>query len=174
MDTYPVVPDQVSSREAWLALRTYVSRWRIATGKPASASILVCVDNANAFTSGIFADSCKQRDWILRPRVPNVARTHGFCEKIQGLIAARARTALRQSNLGSCDWFLSVVYACYMYNRIPSRKLPSPFTARFGVPPDIRDLRVFRNLSHDQNVPDDQWTFDERGSSPACHFCWLS
>ncbi|OJT06880.1 Retrovirus-related Pol polyprotein from transposon TNT 1-94, partial [Trametes pubescens] len=102
-------------------------------------------DGGGEFWGIDFDNYVKSRGTFHRTSVHDTPEENGVSERVNRTLGEHSRAMLIDSGLPRSLWPYSMVHATWLKNRTPTRALKglTPFEARYGKAPDLRDLHRF-------------------------------
>lgn len=103
------------------------------------------IDNGTQFGGKELATECARRGIVVKYTTPYNSSQNGRAEASNNVVVVMARKMILASHLLKTMWPEAVVAACYLLNRLPSRRLngKSPLEVKHGRKPYVGHLRVY-------------------------------
>ena len=129
-----------STKEVFFKVQELLKVWDRQNGGKAVKRLRT--DGGKEFVNERFDHYCKDEGIIHQTSNVVVQEENGSAERAQQTLMASVRVYLRQAGLAARYWPEALLYATYVNNRLPSRRLGeiSPYEALHGVKPDLAKL----------------------------------
>lgn len=113
-------------------------------------------DNGGEFKNHEFQSYCRRNGISVQFTTPYSPQQNGVAERANRYLMEMARTMLIDAGMPNQYWAESVLTACYLKNRTPSRtiKMKSPYEVWYGSKPDLSNLHIFGCTVY-SHVPDE-------------------
>lgn len=103
------------------------------------------IDNSTEFGGKQLIAECARRGIVVKYTTPYNSSQNGRAEVSNNVVVVMARKLILAGQLLKTMWPEAVLAACYLLNRLPSRRLrgKSPLEVKHGCKPYVGHLRVY-------------------------------